>query len=582
MFSSLYIFGQTSYHLPKVLFLTTGADEGRGTVSDGIVVALEAFNRLGTTVRLENREVLLQPDILAAFDIMIVPTIKGYHDKPQDYSLTYMSDIELKNIALWVKNGGTLVTDVNIGRNTLEGEDRFIKDKILNVNNWELGRCFGVALKEINTDNLAIRETDLDIWHHDIMKPKNKEIWRLIAVKKAPRVRVLAKWENTTVNYPAITLNNYGKGNSFLLPTFYVLHPLSDGGLSTKKEIYAFYKYVYETALGNRKYPMQFLPWKNGHTSVYCQTFDDGGNAEEYDRIFNFIEKNQLPTVFFVTPHIDKNIAEKIKKQAYISIQGHSYNHPDFRKLDYFKTISEFLMNRQYWNKKFKGFRFPYVSNSFWGMYLLDKLDFEYETSIAANNLDFIRGSVVPYNIPVFNDEFYATLDLLEISQIYRSDWYFYKKILDNDPYTPEEQKQDANNFETYLFEYYNKVVKPVNGVMVYLGHPMYSGKSETTLRPLQKFIDYLKENNVWIASLNEVAARWNKLEKMNVKIEENGHQVTLTVDLQGQTIEDLTIKLSAKPVEVTYNGNYHLTNIDGDEYLIIDLENSNTIYLRF
>ncbi|HIE45285.1 MAG TPA: hypothetical protein EYP87_03740 [Flavobacteriaceae bacterium] len=577
-----YANGQISYHLPKALIITSGADLGRGTVSDGVVHALQAFNKLGVFVRLENRKVLLQTDVLTKYDILIIPTIAGYHDNPQNFSLTYMSDTELKNIARWVINGGTLVTDINIGRNTLKGKDRILKDGILNANNWQLGKCFGVALKEMNTSDFYVKDTKMNIWQRYILKPKNKEMWRLTAIETAPNVKILAEWQNKNSNYPALTLNKYGKGNAFLLPTFNMLHPASDGGLSNEKQINQFYELVYQTSIGKRNYEIQLLPWKNAHTSVYCQTFDDGGSAEEYERIFTFIRKNKLPTVFFITPAVDKEIAQKLKNDTLISIQGHSYNHPDFRKLDYFQTQNEFLMNRQFWKKNFTGFRFPYVSNSFWGMYLLNKLGFVYETSIAANNMEFIRGSVVPYNIPIFNNEFYCSLDLLEISQMYRSDWYFYQKVLKKEPYTKTEQKQDAKKFETYLYKYFNEVVQTNNGVMVFLGHPMYSGISNITLQPLQDFVSFLKTQNVWVTSLNEAANRWNKLKNLKVEIEEKEQNVTINIDSNGELINGLTLIFNEKPKKIIYNKTHQLKEIEDKYYLVFDLDNKAKINIQF
>ncbi|MEA1973042.1 MAG: hypothetical protein U9N34_07110 [Candidatus Cloacimonadota bacterium] len=46
------------YTIPKVLFVTTGDGDGRGTVSDGVILALQEFNKSGAFVRLENRKIL--------------------------------------------------------------------------------------------------------------------------------------------------------------------------------------------------------------------------------------------------------------------------------------------------------------------------------------------------------------------------------------------------------------------------------------------------------------------------------------------------------------------------------------------
>ena len=578
---STSILAQNTYRLPKVLILTTGADQGRGTVSDGIVLALQSFNKLGVPVRLENREILLHTEKLANYDILIIPTIKGYHDLPQKFSLTYMSDYELENINNWVKNGGTLVSDINIGRNTLKGADRVVANGELNSKNWKLSECFGVSLHERNTFDWIVTDSNMHIWKSKILSRKSKKIWQLIPKKAKNTVKVLANWQTNKGDIPAITLNKYGSGNAFLLPSFYILHPNTDGGLSNEKQINDFYAFIYQTSIGKHKYDIRFSPWKNAHTSVYCQTFDDGGNMEQYQRIFDFINKNKLPTVFFVTPEIDKKIIDVLKQQKLISIQGHSFNHPDFRKLNYFETQNELLLNRQFWQKNFSGFRFPYVSNSFWGLYSLNKLNFMYDTSIAANNMEFIRGSVVPYNIPIFKDDFFTTLDLIEISQIYKSDWYFYQKVLDKKPYTKIMQKHDAQLFKKYLIDYFEQVTVANNGVMVYLGHPMYVGISSTTLQALQDLINHLQQQDVWFASLNEVAERWNIYQKLKVNITEKEKSVTIDF-LTNKPLNDFTVCLKQEPKKIKNVKDYKVIEVNTNYCIVFDVKDKTKIEIIY
>ena len=570
-----------AYPLPKVLFLTTGDGAGRGTVSDGVVLALQSFNKMGIFVRLENKSVLLQPEVLRQYQIIIAPTIRSYHDLPLPEALTFLSDAEMINLSEWVKNGGVLVAGENIGRNTLNRKDRLTTKGVLDKTTWPLAECFGVEMKEINTGAFALQADKNGIWSRmDGVFAQTP--WRLVPVKPATTVEVMMHQTDGKQSYPALTVNRYGNGKAVLLPTFRLLHPQADGGLSTAQQIDKFYQWVVELSTGKRKYPVYVNPWKDAHTTAYCQTFDDGGTPEQYRRIIDFINRNNLPTVFFVTPHIRKDVQTLLQKQKLISLQGHSFNHPDFRKLNYGQTLNEFLLNRNYWHKRFTGFRFPYVSNSFWGMYVLDQLGFTYETSIAANHLEYIRGSVVPYNIPVFKDDFYVSLDLLELSQIYRSDWYFYQKVLDEKiDYNTALQKKDADRFRAYLFEYFNKVVKPNKGVMVYLGHPMYSGISKTTLQPLQEFIDYLKTQNVWIASANTVAERWNKLKDLNVWVSEQGKRVRIEID-SPSAIEGLSIKLPQKPENVLTETAYRIVKREKNYYLIFDAGGNQKFELQF
>ncbi len=579
---SMFAQAQLTYQLPKVLILTTGDGSGRGTVSDGVVLALQSFNKMGVFVRLENRSALLKPDLLSKYSILIIPTIPDYHDKPLKNALTYMSDLEMQNINEWVKKGGTLLTDVNAGRNTLKKYDRVLNDGVLDQSDWLLAKSFGVKLREIDIASFILKDNDLHIWNNEIIIPNKIGKWLLIPVKTERNTETPMHWKTANGNLPALTVHLYGKGKVIMLPTFYLLHPKKDAGLSTEKQIEHFYQFVYNQNIGNRQYTIQLLPWKDAHTSAYCQTFDDGGTITQYKRIIHFTNQNKLPTVFFVTPHIDSAAAKLLINAPYISIQGHSFNHPDFRKLNFSETENEFLMNRLFWKKKFTGFRFPYVSNSFWGMYWMNKLDFKYDTSIAANHMDFIRGAVVPYNIPIFKDDFYQTLDLLEISQIYHSDWFFYQKVLEKAPYNEQQQKQDAERFRRYLFRYFSEVVQPNNGVMVYLGHPMYSGISETTLQPLQNFLAYIKEQNVWITSLNTVAERWNKLKKLDVQIKENHRKVKIHLDTHGEIIKGLSLKLNQKPTKISYDMKFKMKKYGELYYLILDVNHKKVITLHF
>lgn len=572
---------QTSYQLPEVLYLTTGDGDGRGTISDGVVLALQSFNKLGVFVRQENKSVLLQPEVLKQYQIIIAPTIRSYHDLPLPEALTFLSNVEMNNLSEWVKNGGTLVAGENIGRNTPDRKDRLTEKGILDKTTWQLSECFGVEMKEMKCDNFSLQADKQSIWNR-IDKPFVKSPWRLVPVKVSETADVWMKQKEGNMLFPALIVNKYGRGNAVLLPAFRLLHPKNDGGISTDYEINQFYNLIVDLSIGKRRYPIYISPWKDAHTTAYCQTFDDGGTPKQYKRTIKFINNNNLPTIFFVTPHIQHDVQSMLKNEKFISLQGHSFNHPDFRKLNFGQTQSEFLLNRNYWHTKFIGFRFPYVSNSFWGMYILNSLGFKYETSIAANHLEFIRGSVVPYNIPIFKDDFFTSLDLLEISQIYHSDWYFYQKVLDKEiDYNTELQKKDSKRFKEYLFRYFNAVVKPNNGVMVFLGHPMYSGISEITLQPLQEFIDYLKTQNVWITSANTVAERWNKLKDLEISINENKNQVTLNIISNSQII-GLSFKLPVKPKKIISKNPYQLIKRDEVYYLVVDTEMNNTITLRF
>jgi len=572
---------QNSYKSPKAIILTTGDGDGRGTISDGIVLALQSFNKQGIFTKLENREILLKPIELAKYTILIVSTIRGYHDYPSPNSLTNMSDVEMKNISNWVKNGGTLVAGNNIGRNWLNFKDRIEEEKSLYQNNWGLSDCLGIELKEKNMLNYHLEKSKLNIWKNNFYTKKEIFKWFLVPFKTNPNAEILSWWISEKDSIPGITLNKYGKGKSIFLPTFKLLHPIEDGGFSTREEIDKFYHFIVKTAIGKQINKIQISPWKDGYSTAFCWTFDDGGTVKQYQTIVNFVEKNKFPTLFFVTPDVGEQETKILKNSKQISLEGHSFSHPDFRTLSYFETKNEFLKNKNFWKKKFNGFRFPYVSNSFWGMYLMDEMDFKYETSIAVNHFDHIRGSVVPYNIPVFKDELYKTLNVLEISQIYNDDWFFYQKSLEVENYTKKMQNYDSKRFETYLKKYFNELVEPNNGVMVYLGHPMYSGISDITMNPLHEMASFLKTKNVWITTPTLVAERWNKLKNLEVTIEEAENLMKLKIETKSK-IKCLSFKLNKKPEKVNYSGKHKIVEKEGTVYLVLDAEGEIEVGLEF
>ncbi len=562
------VFSQSS-RLPRVLIVTSGDGDGRGTVSDGIVLAMETFHLQGLTTRLHDRSILYEPERLKNFDILILSSLKSYHDADRPNGLSFMSEAEIQNIRQFVRNGGILIADLNVGRNTLSGKDRLASAH----DDYPL-----IPVREVKEFNLKGARLISQIYDH----PKsifgvNDEAWLPVLISPG---KTLIYWKTNNQQLPALSVVNYGKGKAFFLSDFRILHPSDDGGWSTPGELKKIYRLILKTAGKELPFGLQFSPWKNGHTSAYCQTFDDGGNKQQYQRIFKLINRFKLPTVFFVTPNIDPEIQREIKAQKHIDIQGHSFTHPDFRKLDYWQTANEFYQNAAYWNKKFTGFRFPYVSNSFYGMYWLNRLGFLYDTSIAVNHDDFIRGSVVPYNIPVFKNDFFLTLDLIEISQMYRSDWYFYQKSLEDGPYTGEMQQKDARRFARYLHHYFFDIIQPRQGVMVYLGHPMYSGYSDITLQPLEEFLQQLSNENVWITSLNTLAKRWKTWQNLEIKIQR--HDNVIRFRFSGGSLEGFSLFMDQKPKSVEYQGKFQLKKSENRYVLIFDMQEGKTLTLTF
>jgi peptidoglycan/xylan/chitin deacetylase (PgdA/CDA1 family) len=566
------------YTIPKVLFVTTGDGDGRGTVSDGVILALQEFNKSGAFVRLENRKILHNQEELSEYSIMILPTVFGYHDADRRYSLSFLSDSEMINISNWVKSGGTLVSDINLGRNTISGEDRINKSGEFTPDNWIFADCFGTNLTEMNLENFHITNSVIDAWSDDISDKFDSNEWTPVATNiTSNNAKVLASWKNDDTLYPAILQNKFYEGNTILLGNFSIIHPASDGGFSNATEIQAFYKYVYELAVGGRKYSIDLNPWKNGARTAFCLTFNDGGSAEEYDRIIKLLKKQKIKSSFFVTDNVTAELKKKIKDERLINLGSHSHTNADFRTISYPQTIAELLENRSDFDAEFRGFRFPFTNNSFLGMMALEELDYVFDTSIGVNHLEFFRGSVFPYNIPIFKDGHYLSLDLLEISQNFRDDRYYFQNKLKDKTYDAAGQKTDSAKFDSYLKRLWERAILPNHGLMVFVGHPMYSGISEITIQPLENMIKLAQNDGAWITDLDEIADFWNKRKDLNISIMEKENYVTINFNLKSDSIiKNLSMKLPQKPKEVKFSRKYHFVENNEGLFIVFDSVKTN------
>lgn len=252
--------------------------------------------------------------------------------------------------------------------------------------------------------------------------------------------------------------------------------------------------------------------------------------------------------------------------------------------LSYSESVREINLINQKLNRQFTGFRFPYSRISYWGMLYINDKGYVYDSSIGVDYLNSYRGSVIPYNIPVSKDSYYKTLDVLEISPVLNDDYFFYQKALTEPEYSDELQTKDAQLYDKYLMNFYDYVVKGNNSLMVFIGHPSYTGISEITLSPLKNLVDSLKQDNCWITNLEDVADFRNALKDLSVEIEEFDNGIDIRIALaEGKTIKGLTFKLDKKPSEVKYDkGEINLAEINGVNYLIVDAVNDGLIKVFF
>jgi len=205
------VFEKASYQLPKVLIITSGSLEGNGKLAEGIIVAIQSFNRKGALVELETRDILNDIQSLKKFNILILSSAVDYHDADRQFSLAYMSDYEIDNIKTFVEDGGILIAGDHIGRNRIDGTDRITLYQKLTPANWGLAECFGVSLIERNMKNFGI-EGEISENLKGVFKERSKvDLWTLrIDSVYSKNLTELAWWKNNGEKYPAL-IQNYCK-----------------------------------------------------------------------------------------------------------------------------------------------------------------------------------------------------------------------------------------------------------------------------------------------------------------------------------------------------------------------------------
>ena len=578
------VFEKTSYQLPKVLIITSGSLEGNGKLAEGIIVAIQSFNRKGAIVELETRDILNDIENLKKFNILILSSAVDYHDADRQFSLAYMSDYEINNIKTFVEDGGVLIAGDHIGRNKIDGTDRITIYQSLTPENWGLAECFGVSLVERNMKDFGI-EGEIGENLKGVFKERsNNDLWTLLIDSVySDNLSELAWWKNNGDKYPALIKNNCKNGISFLLPSSYLLHPANNGGLWSAAQIQSFYDFVLDEFNKMHNCKISLNIWPNAFDNAFCVSLNASGNVSEYERVCKFLDENGIEPVFFVQGKTDEEIKQYLISTE-CNLQSNGFGYINYQNSTYPFVKNDLIKNKNTWNKKFSGFRFPYTRPHFWGLMALNEFNYIYESSIGADNINFFNGSVFPYNIPISKDKYYKMTDILEISPIYHDDYYFYKGIVKHRAYQADQQMKDALLFEKYLLNYWEYAVKPYNGLMVFMGHPMYVGHNDTTIIPLKKLITKVKDDNTWITNLDEVADYWNNLSSFTFNIEEDNNRLIINIlGPEKAEVENLTINLTKKPDKVKLkSGDYKLLDKGSKYQIIFDAINEQQVILSF
>jgi len=561
--------------LPRVLFITTGIDTRQEDkdLPKGVIVALHTFNTMGIPVRLEPRDVLFDEDLLMQYNMIILSTAESYHDADREYSLTYMSDEELNILKKYVQNGGIILAGDNTGRNYFDGTDRILKDNELNPENYPLAEVFGLILEEKNMQNYRIEGKITDELKGDFFPAKAEETWMLVPKKiLSDKLSVLAYWKKDKDSIPALTVNSYGKGKACLLPTSDFIHPVSAGGLWSIAQIDAFYKFLtgefFDTSI-------QVNPWIKDYQTAFAVSFNTsrkGGEEADYKRLMKFLKKNKLSATFFVNGTLNDTLASYLKGKN-LSLGSTGYEYLNFNYVDYATAVNDILRNNIRWQRKFTGFRFPYTNPSFEGLVAISQHGFTYESSLSANNLEFLQGSVVPYNLVFAKDNYYQSTDIMELSPTYHDDYFYLQNLREGGYPNPDDLKKDALLWQQYLLDYWQYAVQPNNGAMIYLGHPDLTGHNEVTLSALQVVRDSLQKQKVWMTSLESLKNYRDFYNKVRFFVKKKSGKYTVDVVApEGMKVKDFSIKLTSKPQNVSSKkGKVEVMEDAGNYYVIFD-----------
>ena len=570
--------------LPRVLFLTTGTTEGNGEIAEGVSIAIQKLTKSGAFVWLGTREYLLQPERMSEFNVIIAPTSFDYHDGDRKYSLTFLSDSEMRNLANWVKEGGVLISEENIGRNTTDDVDRLSRGGELNNGNWPLSEVFGLKMREIDLVGFTLEDKNSGIWNGMIKDTLAEDEWAIVPTELiSEKIKVLAEWKRGNEIYPAVLENNFGLGKAFLLTSTYMLHPSNDGGVSSVEQIERFYQYALSSLPGQSGMRYQINPWPDAHSSAGCITFNSTEDIAKYRMILDFLNIEDVSAGFVIDSVSTPEIISILNENKYAELISGLSSKNDFTGSTFSENSRAFIEIEQSTGLNFKGGRFPYRSSNFWGLMYASGNGYVYDASIGIDHLSGYAGSVFPYNIVLARDSFYKATDMLELCQIIANDFDYFQLPDSVTNYTELMQREDAALFSKYLLDFYEYVSKRNDGLIVFTGNPDYTAFSELTMKPLKDLIDELRKNNSWLATPLSIVEYRNNLKTLKISSKGADKIVTLNVECpDGIVIEGLSIKLDSRPVDVSTSGKSEIKEVGGKYFLITDVKNSDEMTIKF
>lgn len=553
--------------IPKVLFITSGNDQGIGELAPGVSLAQRFFCSKGMLMSIQTREILLDAEALANYDLIIASTARNYHDADRLYSLSFLSDIEMHILKNWVEEGGFLLAGDNFGRNYLGGGDRITDFSILTEQNWPLAEVFGLRLKERNMKGYRIESgpEEPDTISNLYMEQASYDMWSLICdTLLDDQSDVWAFWTNDSLSFPAIVQHRFGKGNAMLLASSLFLHPVNDGGFSGISQIEALYSKVSE-ALTPGHIKIRLNPWPAAYSTAFSLGIMHDANSDYAQGLISFVEENDLPATIF-----SKEDLKQLHEYSLVEVSGTSQD-LRFRDLSYSETLTQILSVNRLNNKGQKGYRFPDHEQSYWGLHVLDQNGYQYESTIQSDWLADVRGALFPYHIPVSSRGYFEILDILELSPMLYDDKYFLGDFeADQNPVLLYKRSllQSA-----YWQRYHSEIVLPYKGMMVLTVHPGITFLNDSTLFPLTNLIDTLRNNDkTWFTNLNELAQWWNKIEQFSFYQSNSGNITRIVISAPDSLeLNQLSFELNGKPRSVESSiGKANLVEKAGSYYVVM------------
>jgi hypothetical protein len=264
-----------------------------------------------------------------------------------------------------------------------------------------------------------------------------------------------------------------------------------------------------------------------------------------------------------------------------LASSGYGYiNHTD---LKYPQAVEDVLLNENFWDLKFSGFRFPYTLPGYWSLLALDEHNYDFESSIGADNLDFFHGSIVPYNLVITDAGFYRSTNIMEIAPTYHDDYYFLDVIRKGQDTDSNQLEKRISIYSKYLGNFWNYAVKPYKGLMVYLGHPMFVGFNDSTLTSLEKLITEVQKENTWMTTLSEAAGFRKNLQELQFYVSNENSGCVIDIKAPGDiSVTNVCLNFTGQVQKATVKtGPVKIMKDSNGSHVVFDAFNGQSLTIR-